>query len=71
LCVYSSAEARVRKVLYTTKRLELTLSFSPPLPCRNLVIGVREMLAKTGFTQNPCLECSGKWADAAFVVEDK
>ncbi|KAG1664186.1 hypothetical protein FOA52_011364 [Chlamydomonas sp. UWO 241] len=42
-----------------------------PLTYRNLVIGVRDMLGKTGFSQNPCLECGQKWADAAFVVTDK
>ena len=35
---------------------------------RNLVIGVRDALAKTGFAQNPCLECGGKWADSAFIL---
>mmetsp|Transcript_32881 Transcript_32881/g.83457 ORF Transcript_32881/g.83457 Transcript_32881/m.83457 type:complete len:405 (-) Transcript_32881:2077-3291(-) len=39
-----------------------------PLTYRNLVVSVREMLGKTGFTQNPCLECSDKWADAQFIL---
>lgn len=40
----------------------------PALQRRNLVIAVREMLTKTGFAQNPCLECSNKNADTPFIV---
>ena len=39
-----------------------------PLTCRNVVLGVRQSLAKTGFTQSPCLECSLKWADSPFIT---
>ncbi len=37
--------------------------------CRNLVIGVRDLLGKTGFAQNPCLECSDRNADTPFIVQ--
>lgn len=37
---------------------------------RNLILGVRDSLSKSGFSQSPCLECSERWADAAFVVRD-
>lgn len=39
-----------------------------PLPYKSLVVGVRDLLTKTGFAQNPCLECSDKNADSAFVI---
>ncbi|GAX76877.1 hypothetical protein CEUSTIGMA_g4323.t1 [Chlamydomonas eustigma] len=39
-----------------------------PLTCRNLVLGVRHSLVKSGFAQSPCLECSLKWADTPFIV---
>ncbi|PNH12389.1 Metacaspase-4 [Tetrabaena socialis] len=39
-----------------------------PLSYRNLVIAVRELLLKTGFAQNPCLECSNLHADEPFIV---
>lgn len=37
---------------------------------RNLVLSVRDSLSKAGFKQSPCLECSEKWADAPFVVQE-
>lgn len=40
-----------------------------PLTYRNLVIAVRQMLAKTGFAQNPCLECSEAFADEPIFVK--
>lgn len=39
-----------------------------PLPYRNLVLSVREMLSKGGYSQNPCLEGSDTNADANFVT---
>jgi hypothetical protein len=33
-----------------------------------LVIAVREALGKSGFSQNPCLECSEAHADKAFIT---
>mmetsp|Transcript_15424 Transcript_15424/g.33435 ORF Transcript_15424/g.33435 Transcript_15424/m.33435 type:complete len:436 (-) Transcript_15424:513-1820(-) len=39
-----------------------------PLTYRNLVIGVRQVLGKTGFAQNPCLECSTAWADGPIIT---
>mmetsp|Transcript_36126 Transcript_36126/g.80399 ORF Transcript_36126/g.80399 Transcript_36126/m.80399 type:complete len:628 (-) Transcript_36126:943-2826(-) len=40
-----------------------------PLTYRNLVVGVRDMLAKQRFAQNPCLECDAKYADTPFVLQ--
>lgn len=33
-----------------------------------MVIGVRDLLNKTGFAQNPCLECDTKYADTPFIT---
>ena len=38
-----------------------------PVTYRQLVSDVRETLLKTGFTQNPCLECSDANVDAVFI----
>ncbi len=32
------------------------------------MIAVREALAKSGFAQNPCLECGTEQADSPFIV---
>lgn len=32
------------------------------------MIGVRELLQKSRFEQNPCLECSDKNADSPFIA---
>eukprot|EP00798_Chlamydomonas_sp_ICE-L_P029616 gene29616-2534_t len=39
-----------------------------PPSYRNLVLAVRKTLAETKFAQNPCLECSDKHADSAFIL---
>ncbi|GMH36197.1 hypothetical protein BSKO_04065 [Bryopsis sp. KO-2023] len=39
-----------------------------PLPYSTLVYSVRDMLDKSGFSQNPCLEGSAKNADSNFVL---
>ncbi|KAG1658860.1 hypothetical protein FOA52_008817 [Chlamydomonas sp. UWO 241] len=42
-----------------------------PLTYRNLVLGVREMLARGQFTQSPCLECNPRWPDTPFIRHAK
>lgn len=62
------AHGALSNALVTVSRQHHDANRDYPLTCYNLVVGVRDMLAKTGFHQNPCLECSEKWADSAFVA---
>ncbi len=39
-----------------------------PPPRSTLVTGVREALGKSGYSQNPCLECSPANADTNFIL---
>ncbi|KAL4436715.1 hypothetical protein ABPG75_003854 [Micractinium tetrahymenae] len=39
-----------------------------PISYRTLVTGVREALARSGYSQNPCLECSPANADSNFIL---
>ncbi|KAL4435181.1 hypothetical protein ABPG77_001863 [Micractinium sp. CCAP 211/92] len=39
-----------------------------PISYRTLVTGVREALGKSGYSQNPCLECSPANADTNFIL---
>ena len=54
--------------LTTTIKTHMERNPGVPLTYRNLVIGVRQMLAKTGFAQNPCLEASEANADQQVFV---
>lgn len=39
-----------------------------PLPTRNLVVSARQLLARSKFAQNPCLECTETAADDDFIL---
>eukprot|EP00253_Pinus_taeda_P012973 PITA_12973 len=41
-----------------------------PISNRELVLGARKLLAKEEYLQHPCLYCSDKNADAAFLCEE-
>ncbi|KAF5836280.1 hypothetical protein DUNSADRAFT_6188 [Dunaliella salina] len=42
-----------------------------PVSNRELILGVRDSLSRTGFAQSPCLECAEKWADAPFILREE
>lgn len=44
-----------------------SLGYLSVFACRELVTTVRATLARTGFAQNPCLECSERNADRPFI----
>ncbi|GFR41029.1 hypothetical protein Agub_g1461 [Astrephomene gubernaculifera] len=64
----SKAHGALSNAIQTVVRQHHQQMPDQPLTFRNLVIGVRELLAKTGFSQNPCLECSDSNADTSFIV---
>lgn len=41
---------------------------SQPLTNRQLVLAVREYLAKGGFEQHPCLECTSRLGEMPFIT---
>ena len=48
--------------------LNLVLTNAYPIPRRELVARARAILARSGFTQNPQLECSVKQADDPYIL---
>ncbi|PNW85402.1 hypothetical protein CHLRE_03g184700v5 [Chlamydomonas reinhardtii] len=62
------AHGALSNAIQTVIKQQQQQSPGQPITYRNLVIAVREMLTKTGFAQNPCLECSNKNADTPFIV---
>ena len=62
------AHGALSNALTTVVKTHNERSPGVPLTYRNLVISVRQMLAKTGFAQNPCLECSEAHADGPVFV---
>ncbi|GLC38953.1 hypothetical protein PLESTM_000799600 [Pleodorina starrii] len=64
----NKAHGALSNALQTVVRKHHQQNPGQPLTYRNLVIGIRDLLAKTGFAQNPCLECSNTNADSPFIV---
>ncbi|EFJ51964.1 metacaspase type II [Volvox carteri f. nagariensis] len=62
------AHGALSNAIQTVVRTHHQQNPGQPLTYRNLVISVRELLAKTGFAQNPCLECSDTNADTPFIM---
>ncbi|GIL72976.1 hypothetical protein Vretimale_4621 [Volvox reticuliferus] len=62
------AHGALSNAIQTVVRTHHQQNPGQPLTYRNLVIGVREVLSKTGFAQNPCLECSDTNADTPFIL---
>lgn len=50
-----------------TNAIKTVYDQKPDATYSELVLGVRAYLAKSGFSQNPQLECSGKNADLPFI----
>ncbi|KAG2499854.1 hypothetical protein HYH03_002145 [Edaphochlamys debaryana] len=65
----SKAHGALSNAIRTVLDAHYTQTPGQHITYRNLVVGVRELLGKTGFTQNPCLECSDKNADTPFIVK--
>lgn len=64
----SKAFGALTNAVVTTARAHDKQYPGEPLPYRNLVLSVRDMLSKGGYSQNPCLEGSDKNADASFIT---
>lgn len=63
----SKAFGALTNALTTTVKAVKTQDPSASIGYRDLVTDVREVLLKSKFTQNPCLECQDKDVDAPFI----
>lgn len=63
----SKAFGALTNALTTTIQATKSADPNAQIACQDLVHDVREVLLKSKFTQNPCLECQDKDVNAPFI----
>lgn len=63
----SKAFGALTNALTTTVKATKSQDPGANIACKDLVHDVREVLLKSKFTQNPCLECQDKDVESSFI----